>query len=539
MKQVFESLKEELLINNRKPVRSADNTLQPLLTPDEVGVSNQSDLVKLASAQRWEVMEQLHDRYGNMAVQRMFAEDNDLSTEDKPSNLSLNAIDDQYEQEADSIAKQVVGKIDDPIFQEKIKDTDQLNRITPKVQRKRAMTDGDLRQGGTISANVAGKIENARSGGESLPTKQRLVMEAAFGTDFSGVRIHRDEKANQLSQTLNASAFTIGSDIFFKKDSYQPNKKAGNELLAHELTHVIQQREQVAARQEVEKVDFEDDPEQVMGVRGTFVNTVITSMNFASNRAKINAGEFADQVRAACTAFQSYSNGQIAEFENELTAFDLAVSLGSIASIVIGSGVSAKIVSPIGKAFFNAIRGEITSKVKQKLNESQSSESDADTLKSVVSQMVQGAMDATLSVRDLVSKVLDPIVQDINYKVTSGEKLSETENDIVGSLYGSPTTSIDEYLESYLGVPSSSSATEMHIELFQKLVEEFEKRLIAIRASMRESLEMHFAEMFGEEEKTLDYKARQKAEAATQERRQAIESASQDSILRNLIQPGE
>ena len=539
MRRTRDIQKDEIIIEERKCGQNATRQTQPLLVQRDVDRISRDDLEMMTLVQQQEVIEEMHTTYGNMAVQRMLDENQELSEDVSASNLHLNAVDDQFEQEADSVAKKVVRKLDDPLFQEEIKAVNQHKQNGAEVQAKRAMAAGDLHHGGKISANFAQQIENARGGGETLPNTQRLAMEKAFGTDFSNVRIHRNKKADELNQALNARAFTSNEDVFFKSGEFHPNSRESKELLAHELTHVLQQRNEVVARQEVEKVDFEDDPETVVGVRGPFINTVITSMNFASNRAKINAGEFADQVRDACTAFQRYSSSQIAEFEDELTAFDLAVSLGSIASIVIGSGVAAKIASPIGKAFFNAIRGEITGKVKQKLNESQSSESDADTLKSVVSQMVQGAIDATLSVRNLVAKVLDPIVQDINYKVTSGKELSDTENEIVGSMYGAPTSSIDEYLESYLGIPSSSSATEMHIELFQTLVEEFEKRLISIRASMRESLEMYFAEKSGAEEKTLDYKARQKAEAATKERRQAIESASQDSILRNLIHSGE
>jgi hypothetical protein len=66
-------------------------------------------------------------------------------------------------------------------------------------------------------------------------------MENRFGNDFSGVRIHTDNKAVQMSRDLNAQAFTVGNDIYFNQGKYSPSSENGKHLLAHELTHTIQQ----------------------------------------------------------------------------------------------------------------------------------------------------------------------------------------------------------------------------------------------------------------------------------------------------------
>jgi hypothetical protein len=66
-------------------------------------------------------------------------------------------------------------------------------------------------------------------------------MEGAFGADFSGVRVHTDSKSDSLNRSVQAKAFTTGSDIFFRSGTYQPASSGGQELLAHELTHVVQQ----------------------------------------------------------------------------------------------------------------------------------------------------------------------------------------------------------------------------------------------------------------------------------------------------------
>jgi hypothetical protein len=66
-------------------------------------------------------------------------------------------------------------------------------------------------------------------------------MESSFGADFGGVRIHHDARSDGLSQALSARAFTTGRDVFFRQGEYSPGTSGGRELLAHELTHVVQQ----------------------------------------------------------------------------------------------------------------------------------------------------------------------------------------------------------------------------------------------------------------------------------------------------------
>ena len=80
-----------------------------------------------------------------------------------------------------------------------------------------------------------------RSGGEALPEAVRSHFEASFGHDFSRVKIHTDGVAAQSARSVGARAFTVGSDIVFNSNEFQPHSPAGRHLLAHELTHVVQQ----------------------------------------------------------------------------------------------------------------------------------------------------------------------------------------------------------------------------------------------------------------------------------------------------------
>ncbi|MGA1871563.1 MAG: DUF4157 domain-containing protein [bacterium] len=92
-----------------------------------------------------------------------------------------------------------------------------------------------------VNSEVETAIQGQRGGGQALASDVRAQMEPAFGSDFSSVRVHTDSSANSLNQHLNARAFTTGNDIFFRGGEYNPGNSSGRELLAHELTHVVQQ----------------------------------------------------------------------------------------------------------------------------------------------------------------------------------------------------------------------------------------------------------------------------------------------------------
>jgi hypothetical protein len=79
-------------------------------------------------------------------------------------------------------------------------------------------------------------------GGQPLDSGVRAEMEARLGHDFGDVRVHHDPRAEESAKAVNAHAYTVGSNIVFQRDSYDPSSEAGRVTLAHELTHVIQQR---------------------------------------------------------------------------------------------------------------------------------------------------------------------------------------------------------------------------------------------------------------------------------------------------------
>ena len=101
------------------------------------------------------------------------------------------------------------------------------------------------------NAGVGAVVEEERSsvhdvvssgGGAPLDTSVREDMEGRFGHDFSDVRVHTGSAAHDSAKSVNAQAYTVGSNIVFQRDKYDPSSDSGKHMLAHELTHVVQQR---------------------------------------------------------------------------------------------------------------------------------------------------------------------------------------------------------------------------------------------------------------------------------------------------------
>jgi Domain of unknown function (DUF4157) len=93
-------------------------------------------------------------------------------------------------------------------------------------------------EGGDVGPDTAQRISTARGGGSSLDSGTQSTMEAGFGTSFADVRVHQDSQSDMLNRRLTSHAFTTGNDIFLRGDA---NAGDGH-LIAHELTHVVQQR---------------------------------------------------------------------------------------------------------------------------------------------------------------------------------------------------------------------------------------------------------------------------------------------------------
>ncbi len=184
------------------------------------------------------------------------------------AKLSIGKSNDKYEVEADKMADTVVAKKQpnnadtffnpSPIVQQKkakevqkkeeteIQEKPLAQSITPIVQKtSEEKEEVQMRSNNNAeteaTSNIENKLESSKTGGSSLQENTKTEMESGFGADFSKVRIHNDSNAVQMNKELGSQAFANGNNIYFNEGKYNPNSQDGKHLLAHELTHTVQQ----------------------------------------------------------------------------------------------------------------------------------------------------------------------------------------------------------------------------------------------------------------------------------------------------------
>ncbi len=161
---------------------------------------------------------------GNRAVQGL------LRAHRLQARLVVNAPGDAYEREADRVAAAVSGVPEAAVQRQESAPEEEVAQARPAA--------GAVPE---VTPQVEASIGSLRGGGRPLPAPLRDFYEPRFGADFGGVRLHTGEQAAGTAQAVRARAFTVGRDIVFGAGQYAPETAAGRSLLAHELTHVVQQ----------------------------------------------------------------------------------------------------------------------------------------------------------------------------------------------------------------------------------------------------------------------------------------------------------
>lgn len=206
--------------------------------------------------------------------------------------LTIGQPGDKYEKEADAVADSIVNKgnaqpaiqqkeissiqratLSTPVEEEKLStaeskmEEDKLIQEKPEIQKMDHEEEDTVQMQGeeeeealqmqeeeeevmqtksatpnTATPQMSQKIKSKSGGGQKLSPKVKTEMESGIGVDFSRVNIHTDQDAIQMNKALKAQAFTHGEDIYFNSGKYNPETSEGKHLLAHELTHVVQQQ---------------------------------------------------------------------------------------------------------------------------------------------------------------------------------------------------------------------------------------------------------------------------------------------------------
>ncbi|MCP4131258.1 MAG: DUF4157 domain-containing protein [bacterium] len=176
---------------------------------------------------------------------------NEINSKKVQTKMTVGSPNDRFEQEADRVAETVVNMSDADVQRE----TDTISIQAKFTSSNYSTVDS------TVDSGVESGIRGIKGGGQTLDSSTRRYYESRFDHDFSNVRIHTGERANKLSQAINARAFTTGRDIFFANNEYSHATRTGKLLLAHELTHVVQQGKAVQRSQRKASPQLQQSPQ--------------------------------------------------------------------------------------------------------------------------------------------------------------------------------------------------------------------------------------------------------------------------------------
>lgn len=230
--------------------------------------------------------------------------------------LTVGAADDAHEREADRAADAILSG----------RSADVHGRVVARAQR-----DAGGPAGGFTAPAIVGEVLQSR--GAPLANDTRAFMESGFGHDFSKVRVHTDARADASARAVNALAYTVGHDIGFRTGHYDPATTRGRRLLAHELTHVVQQgRARVLQRQQDGRA------------AGGLVSAVRISCEERRIIFEATSGSYAYAMTECNIPIGSYTVG--VRVSGSTVHFDFGDSVGASEELRFGFRIEAGQVNP-------------------------------------------------------------------------------------------------------------------------------------------------------------------------------------------------
>ncbi|MEP2935284.1 MAG: DUF4157 domain-containing protein [Gilvibacter sp.] len=238
----------------RKPFVNGSSTIARSITPG-VSLQAQSEEEPQAKIQRTEEEE------AQAKVQLMPFEDvQKAEDEEAQTKVQLMPFEDVQKAEEEE-AQTKVQRAEEEEAQTKVQRAEEEEAQTKVQLMPFEDVQAKLATPEMPKVNIAKKIQSKKGSGNAMPEDTKASMESGFGADFGGVNIHTDSESAGMNKDLGAKAFTSGNDIFFNEGQFKPDTKEGQTLLAHELTHTIQQGAS-GAKETVTPEDPNADPAQ-------------------------------------------------------------------------------------------------------------------------------------------------------------------------------------------------------------------------------------------------------------------------------------
>ncbi len=158
------------------------------------------------------------------------------------AKLTVGAPDDAFEREADQVADQVM-RMPEPGVQRMCSECEEerVQRMCAECEEEMVQAKEEPGETPSVPDGFEPRFAAIQGDGQPLPASERAFFEPRFGRDFSNVRLHSGTAAGELARSVQARAFTLGDTVVFGAGEHAPGTSAGRRLMAHELTHVVQQ----------------------------------------------------------------------------------------------------------------------------------------------------------------------------------------------------------------------------------------------------------------------------------------------------------
>jgi hypothetical protein len=233
--------------------RKNRDTQNKISTPSNHSSSKNNNKYEINSNQDYIL--HLQKTIGNQAVQRLMGSNIkfDFSKISIQPKLKVSQPGDVFEKEADRVAEQVIRMPESPNLQHSCTCGGvRCNKCQVESQQPASQEHEHSLQHKHVDSSDSTALTDVppivndvlHSAGQPLSRDTREFMEPRFGHDFSQVRVHTDSKAAESARDLNANSYTVGKNIVFGAGQFLPGTWMGWQLLAHELTHVVQQQQQ-------------------------------------------------------------------------------------------------------------------------------------------------------------------------------------------------------------------------------------------------------------------------------------------------------
>ena len=246
----------------------------------------------------------------------------------------------QKKEEEDLVPESPVELQRKPIFESNAQLPDEENN---NIQRKCAECEKEEKLQAksvssnppAISSNIESSLNSTKGKGAPIPAATRQLMENSFDTDFSNVRLHNDSTAVQMNKVLHAQAFTHGSDIYFNQGKDSINSTGGKHLLAHELTHTVQQGS--GSDKRIDRACLASPPCPAPGSSTTIPGS---AEDFNEQEEAAEVGPRARRRRMSCSVATAHGHsGRAVQLENFLMAQSPALR-GQIHGVFIDADLS-------------------------------------------------------------------------------------------------------------------------------------------------------------------------------------------------------